>query len=109
MDLASEARPSMDKYGRELADAINRYSSKFWASTVTPPDPRVPTHVPAHTAAAKVVRYYARYCSYPLVASRNSAAIHHIVDHSYGHLVHVLNRHRTIATCHDLMLLRLAD
>jgi glycosyltransferase involved in cell wall biosynthesis len=28
--------------------------------------------------------------------------IHHVVDHSYGHLVHRLPTERTVVTCHDL-------
>lgn len=42
-----------------------------------------------------------RHFTYGLPDRRN-IDIHHVVDHSYGHLVHRLPLERTVVTCHDL-------
>lgn len=45
-----------------------------------------------------------RYCDYPwfLKRLRKEFDVFHLVDHSYGQLVHELPAERTIVTCHDL-------
>ena len=45
-----------------------------------------------------------RYWDYPNLLRRQAAGcdVYHIVDHSYGHLVHELPPERTVVTCHDL-------
>ena len=48
-----------------------------------------------------------RSAAYPLAAARRQGDINHIVDHSYAHLVHVLDPQRTVVTCHDLAPLAL--
>jgi glycosyltransferase involved in cell wall biosynthesis len=50
--------------------------------------------------------YATRLIHYPLAAARASADIYHIVDQGYAHVAAMLPRSRTVATCHDLMLLR---
>jgi glycosyltransferase involved in cell wall biosynthesis len=50
--------------------------------------------------------YVTRLIQYPLAAARISADIYHIVDQGYAHVAAFLPRGRTVATCHDLMLLR---
>lgn len=58
---------------------------------------------------AKGLEYLARYVVYPLSCARQCPAdIFHVVDHAYGHLVPWLPSRRTVVTCHDLMLLKLA-
>jgi glycosyltransferase involved in cell wall biosynthesis len=58
---------------------------------------------------AKGLEYIARYVVYPLsCATRSQADIFHIVDQAYAHLVPWLPGQRTVVTCHDLMLLKLA-
>jgi len=54
----------------------------------------------------RVDRYKTRYISYPRVASQTRAHVYHIVDHGYADLARKLPVDQTIATCHDLMLLR---
>jgi glycosyltransferase involved in cell wall biosynthesis len=46
---------------------------------------------------------YARLVLYPLQAARQNASIYHIIDHGYGHLIHFLDRHKTLVTVHDLI------
>jgi glycosyltransferase involved in cell wall biosynthesis len=106
MVLPSDQRASMDRYGHELANAINRWVPDFVAHTVTLAEKR---RVPTGKAFARFLRAYRRYVEYPLLARSGTPDIHHIIDHSYGHLVHVLDPHRTVATCHDLMLIKLRD
>jgi glycosyltransferase involved in cell wall biosynthesis len=53
------------------------------------------------SAAKKVDTLINRHLTYAL-PERSSIDIHHVVDHSYGHLVHRLPIERTVVTCHDL-------
>lgn len=43
-----------------------------------------------------------RTVAYPLRAWAAQGQVNHVVDHSYGHLVHFLNPARTVVTVHDL-------
>lgn len=47
-------------------------------------------------------RFYSRYVIYPWAARRCQADINHVLDHSYGHLLQVLDPQRTVVTVHDL-------
>ena len=47
-------------------------------------------------------RFYSRYVVYPRAARRLQGDINHVLDHSYGHLLRVLDPQRTIVTVHDL-------
>jgi glycosyltransferase involved in cell wall biosynthesis len=58
---------------------------------------------------AGVDAYIARYLRYPMQLRRVSADIYHILDQSYAHLARALPRERTIVTCNDVLLLRLAE
>jgi glycosyltransferase involved in cell wall biosynthesis len=58
--------------------------------------------------AAKAMDYVARYGIYPPSLIRKRGDVFHIVDHAYSHLVCCLPASRTVVTCHDLMLLKLA-
>jgi glycosyltransferase involved in cell wall biosynthesis len=51
--------------------------------------------------AKKVDVLLNRHFTYGL-PERKNIDIHHVVDHSYGHLVHRLPLERTVVTCHDL-------
>ncbi|MBC7224691.1 MAG: glycosyltransferase family 4 protein, partial [Anaerolineae bacterium] len=44
----------------------------------------------------------ARTAVYPLRAWATQGQVNHVVDHSYGHLVHFLDPARTVVTVHDL-------
>jgi glycosyltransferase involved in cell wall biosynthesis len=109
MDYPSEHRASMDRYGRELARAINRHVVGFAARTYTPRELLAEDALARWPILHKVARYHDRYAAYPQRVARVRSDIHHVVDHSYAHLAGALPRRRTVVTCHDLMLLRMAD
>jgi glycosyltransferase involved in cell wall biosynthesis len=50
--------------------------------------------------------YFTRLIHYPLAAARARTDLYHIVDQGYAHIAALLPPARTVATCHDLMLLR---
>jgi len=55
-------------------------------------------------AAYSVDRLLNRFWDYPRHLARKGREfdLYHIVDHSYGHLIHQLPAERTIITCHDI-------
>ena len=55
-------------------------------------------------AAYNVDRLINRFWDYPALLKRikGDFDLFHVVDHSYGQLLHVLPHNRTIVTCHDL-------
>lgn len=53
--------------------------------------------------------HMARFIRYPVAAARLPADVYHVVDQAYADLAAFLPRARTVATCHDLMLLRAAE
>ena len=61
------------------------------------------------TTVAKGVNYAARYGVYPLSLLRRESDVYHIVDHAYAHLISCLPASRTVITCHDIMLHKLAQ
>ncbi len=56
----------------------------------------------------KGLEYGIRYGTYPASLLRRRADVFHIVDHGYAHLGLCLPQQRTVVTCHDIMLLKLA-
>ena len=105
----SDCRPSMDRYGRTLERALRNLNPPLDVHTVTPPPWPQHDDGPFSRLAENVGKYRVRYADYPRRVSGASATVHHVVDHSYAHLVPVLGPERTVVTCHDLMLLRMAD
>src|SRR5712691_11457256 len=75
--------------------SLNRFSVR--STTVRPIFPGRPTTV--ERAISIMLRY-------PLSARFQTADVYHILDHSYAHVAALLPRSRTMATCHDVMLLR---
>ncbi len=57
----------------------------------------------------KGLDYVARYGVYPIQLLSRRGDIFHIVDHAYGHLISCVPSRRTVVTCHDLMLLKVAN
>lgn len=105
----SDCRPSMDRYGRTLERALRYLDPPVDVHTVTPPPWPQRNDGPFSRLAENVGKYRVRYADYPRRVSGESAPVHHVVDHSYAHLVPALGARRTVVTCHDLMLLRMAD
>lgn len=105
----SDCRPSMDRYGRTLERALRYLDPPLDVHTVTPPAWPQRDDGPFGRLAENVGKYRVRYADYPRRVTRESAAVHHVMDHAYAHLVPALGARRTVVTCHDLMLLRMAD
>lgn len=61
------------------------------------------------TMGFRVQDYVGRFWSLPRQLRNLEADVFHVVDHSNAHLLRVLDRVRTVVTCHDLMLLKLAS
>jgi len=104
--LPSEGRESMERYGWGLAAAIDQHVPEFRAINVTYD---ASAAAPGVRRFARLIRSYQRYVDFPMYARNGTADVHHIIDHSYGHLVHLLEPRRTVATCHDLIMLKMRD
>lgn len=99
----------MDRYGRTLERALRYLNPPLDVHTVTPtPWPQLDDS-PFGRLAENVGKYRVRYADYPRQVSGRSATVHHVIDHSYAHLLRALEARRAVVTCHDLMLLRMAD
>lgn len=95
---------SMKLYADRLTHAMDGRCAveSFWPWT-PPASSRPGLRVPF-----KTLEYLARYVVYPVSLRHRTADVYHVVDHAYGHLIPPLPMRRTVVTCHDLMLLRLA-
>ena len=104
--LVEEKWPSMDT----VAQMLLKYLGEDHAETVTairlcPPMRRRVARLPIPAARAyNADRFLSRFWDYPrwVRLRRGDFDLFHIVDHSYGQLVHGLPADRTIITCHDL-------
>ena len=109
-DLAEEQWPSMDL----VAERLDHHLHTDHASTVAvtrlcprlvPRVSRLPG-VAAQGVGWTLDRLLNRYLYYPRWLQSERAAdrfdLFHVVDHSYGHLVHWLPARRSVVTCHDL-------
>ena len=105
-DYREENWPSMDlvadmlleDLGREHADAVR-------ATRLAPVMRRRFSRGGASEGERfKADRLLNRFWDYPRLLRREGAEfdLFHIVDHSYGQLVHALPAERTVVTCHDL-------
>jgi len=105
-DLLEENWPSMDVVGEMLLTSLESDHGDFIAATrICPPMRRCFTRIPtAGGNSFKADRFLNRYWSYPrcLRGMNGEFDLFHVVDHSYGHLVHHLPPRRTVVTCHDL-------
>jgi len=62
-----------------------------------------PSLVPSlHGPLGRGLTLLARSVLYPVQIRGRQGEINHVVDHSYGHLVHFLDARRTVVTIHDL-------
>jgi glycosyltransferase involved in cell wall biosynthesis len=66
-----------------------------------------PAALGANHAVGKLVGYASRYLVYPNAVAEVEADVYHIVDHAYAQVANNLPREKTVAMCHDLMLLKL--
>lgn len=103
----------MDLVAGQLLDHLQRdYSHILKVSRICPPLRRRFTKSSAQVGAPdseRGVRFNAdrvlnRFWDYPRFVSglRDQFDLFHLVDHSYGQLLHQLPAQRTVVTCHDL-------
>jgi len=109
-DLLEENWPSMDLVGEMLLDNLRmNHSASVLATCLRPPMRRRFTRVArAGNIAFNADRFLNRFWDYPRWLRRRNQDfdLFHIVDHSYGQLVHQLPAAQTVVTCHDLDLFR---
>lgn len=105
-DIVEENWPSMDLVGEMLCDNLQKNHADSFAATRLAPHLRR-RFSRAQTAEGRFFnadRFVNRFVDYPRVARglRAEFDLFHVIDHSYGQLVHELPPERTIITCHDL-------
>ena len=105
-DYREENWPSMDLVADMLLhDLHQRHAGAIAATRLAPPIRRRFTqHGTTSGERFKVDRLLNRFWDYPRLLRHKATEfdLFHIVDHSYGQLVHALPPERTIVTCHDL-------
>jgi len=106
-DYAEERWPSMDLVADMLMSHLAaEHAGTIAATLVRPVMPKRLTRIArgAHGAPPGPDRVVARFFDYPraLAALPAGFDVHHVVDHSYAHLLHGLPAGRTLVTCHDL-------
>lgn len=96
--IPSEISASMDIYADNLKAMLQ----------VQPAAPTVESFpAVAQRAKSRLARYLDRYVVYQGEAWAKKADVHHILDHSYGHLGFGLDPRRTVVTFHDAILLKI--
>ncbi len=101
-DLAQENRRSMDICGHNLTTALTAKVGQDVEYYVSP-FRRYLSGVVDHPLSAKLDLLVNRHFSYKLPTEL--VDIHHVIDHSYGHLLYRLPLANTVITCHDLNIL----
>jgi len=100
----------MDLVGEMLLNNLRKdHSASILATCLRPPMHRRFTRVArARHIAFSADRLVNRFWDYPRWLRRRSQEfdLFHVVDHSYGQLVHQLPAAHTVITCHDLDLFR---
>lgn len=116
-DFEEENWPSMDLVANMLLNHLQRdFSQRLTATRIRPSMHRRLTRQRSENSAQageqttesgtlfNADRVLNRFWDYPRFARRirNEFDLFHLVDHSYGQLVHELPAERTVVTCHDL-------
>src|SRR5262249_16086996 len=106
-DLREENWPSMDLAGEMLLSYLQQsYSDSISASSICPAMRRRFTSLPVKSNGIffNDDRLINRFWDYPqwLKKRRREFDLFHVIDHSYGQLIHKRPTDRTIITCHDL-------
>lgn len=107
-DMLEEQWPSMDLVADMLMDRLRSEHGEYIEATLVRPSMRRrATRLPGvgtSGSAFTIDRFANRLYDYPR-GLRGLAAAHdvfHVVDHSYGQMVHELPAARTVVTCHDV-------
>ncbi len=105
-DFVEEGWPSMDLVAEMLLHHLGKdHSDVIAAKRICPPmRRRFARHRNSHGKRFNADRFINRFWDYPHFArhSLSEFDLFHVVDHSYGQLVHELPSERTVITCHDL-------
>ena len=105
-DYEEENWPSMDLVADMLLSHLHRdYSNLISATRIRPAmRRRLSSDHSAVGSGFNADRFLNRFWDYPRVARSRKADfdLFHVVDHSYGQLLHELPAERTVITCHDL-------
>jgi glycosyltransferase involved in cell wall biosynthesis len=111
-DFREENWPSMDLVAEMLLLHLRQnHGDEFTASAICPPIHRRLTSraVGGNGSGFKSKLFNAdrvlnRYWDYPRLVSglRDQFDLFHLIDHSYGQLLHQLPAERSVVTCHDL-------
>jgi glycosyltransferase involved in cell wall biosynthesis len=105
-DIAEENWPSMDLVGDMLFEGLQRdHAESITATRLVPPMRRRFTRVASGSGhffnADRLINRFWDYQSW-LRSRTQEFDLFHVIDHSYGQLLHHLPPERTIVTCHDL-------
>ena len=106
-DYLEEGWPSMDLVADMLVSHLAQsHGDAVEPTLIRPPMPRRLSRLPLPvvTHADILDRIAARQWDYARALKQlpGSFDLYHVVDHSYGHLVHQLPAGRAVVTCHDL-------
>lgn len=104
-DFREENWPSMDLVADMLVSHLRQdYSHLFDVKLVCPPMRRRFSSNGDVGSRFNADRFLNRFWDYPrfLRSVKNQFDLFHLVDHSYGQLLHELPPGRSIVTCHDL-------
>jgi glycosyltransferase involved in cell wall biosynthesis len=97
-DLEVEGWRSMALYAQQLARWLPHLAPEWTFHVVHGSIPR--------WGRARFVRFATRYIGFPQhvarVCRKQRADVHHVLDHSYAHLLRWLDPRRTVVTVHDL-------
>jgi glycosyltransferase involved in cell wall biosynthesis len=104
-NVGEERNLSMKLYADRLTEGLN---NRCAIENVVPWQPPSISNRPRLGVTAKALDYVARYGIYPPSLLGRRGDIFHVVDHAYAHLLCCLPASRTVVTCHDLMLLKMA-
>jgi glycosyltransferase involved in cell wall biosynthesis len=95
---------SMRLYAENLVRGLS--ARGFEVRDVAAPAPPAPAPLPR--SLRRVEAYLARYWRQPRRLRGLQADLYHVVDHANAHWLRVLPAQRSVVTCHDLILLKLA-
>jgi len=93
-DHPAESWPSMDRHATALYNALQAVVPDGWE--IVMPMPPAPPQMNSYCQMLN------RIIRYPLWARNQSGDINHILDHSYAHLLYMLDPQRTLVTVHDV-------
>jgi glycosyltransferase involved in cell wall biosynthesis len=104
-DYLEEGWTSMDAIAEMLVETLQAFRlPDIEAVLIRPPFIRRIGHAFSSRLGFNADRFLNRFIEYPKYVRRIRTRhdIFHIIDHSYGHLVHDLPSKRTLIACHDL-------